>query len=155
MNNTFDVKINIEKTLIKIIDDSEDYLQPLLNIELKEPPIKFILNTNSDSVENISNLLYESIYRKELSLKDYDIKNLTLYGEISFSFSIIFYNNRINDWEPIIEKYEASITIDQITWFSRLRILFNSNDMLNLNLSYYFLLTCHSCQLLKRFWQML
>ena len=149
MNNTFDVNINIEKTLIKIIDDSEDYLQPLLNIELKEPPIKFILNTNSDSVENISNLLYESISRKELSLKDYDIKNLTLYGEISFSFSVIFYNNRINDWEPIIEKYEASITIDQITWFSRLRILFNSNDMLNLNLSYSILSTVNN--ILKKF----
>ena len=136
MNNTFDVKINFEKTLIKIIDDSDNYLRPFLNIEIKAPPIQCILNTNSDSVENISNLLFESISRKELSLKDYDIKNLALFGEIDFSFSILFYNNRINDWEPLIEKYEASITLDQIAWFSRLRLLFNSRDMLNINLSY-------------------
>ena len=144
LNNTFDVKINIEKALIKIIDDSGYYLQPLLNIEFREPPIKFKLNTNSDSVENISNFLVESISRKEIPLKDYDIKNLALYGEIGFSFSITFYNNRIEDWEPIIEKYEASITLDQIAWFSRLRILYNSNDMLNLNVSFSLLCTVNN-----------
>ena len=136
MNNTIDLKIHLEKILIKIIDDSGYYLQPLINIEFRTPPIKFILNTNSDSVKNISNLLYESISRKELSLRNYDIKSLALFGQIFFSFSVIFYNNRIDDWEPIIEKYEASITCDQVAWFSRLRILYNSNDMLNLNLSY-------------------
>ena len=136
MNNTIDLKIHLEKILIKIIDDSGYYLQPLINLEFRAPPIKFILNTNSDSVKNISNLLYESISRKEISLKNYDIKSLALFGQIFFSFSVIFYNNRIDDWEPIIEKYEASITCDQVAWFSRLRILYNSNDMLNLNLSY-------------------
>ena len=136
MNNTIDLKIHLEKILIKIIDDSGYYLQPLINVEFRAPPIKFILNTNSDSVKNISNLLYESISRKELSLRNYDIKSLALYGQIFFSFSVTFYNNRIDDWEPIIEKYEASITCDQVAWFSRLRILYNSNDMLNLNLSY-------------------
>ena len=136
INNTIDLKIHMEKTLIKIIDDSGQYLQPLLNIEFREPPIKIILNTNSDSVINITNLLLESISRKEISLNNYDIKNLALYGEIHFSFSVTFYNNRIDDWEPFIEKYEASITFDQIASFSRLRILYNSNDMLNLNLSF-------------------
>ena len=136
MNNTIDVKINMEKTLIKIIDDSGYYLKPLLNIELWEPPLKFILNTNSDSVTNISNLLIESISRKEIPIKDYDIRNLALYGEIGFNFSVTFYNNRIEDWEPIIEKYGGTITLDQIAWFSRLRVLYFSNDMFNLNVSY-------------------
>ena len=136
MNNTFDIKINMEKILIKILDDSGYCLKPLLNIEFRQPPLKLILNTNSDSVKNISNLLVETISRKELSLQNYDIKNLALHGEFIFSFSVTFYNNRIEDWEPIIEKYEASITLDQIAWFSRLRILYNSNTMLNLNLSF-------------------
>ena len=114
MNNTINLKIHMEKTLIKIIDDSGSYLQPLLNIEFREPPIKLILNTNSDSFTNIANLLLEIISRKEISLNNYDIKNLTLYGEIHFSFSATFYNNRIDDWEPLIEKYEASITFDQV-----------------------------------------
>ena len=148
MNNTIDVKIHMEKTLIKIIDDSGYYLQPLINIEFREPPIKLIINTNSDSVKNITNLLIESISRKEISLKNYDIKGLALYGEIYFSFSVTYYNNRIDDWEPIIEKYGASITLDQITWFSRLRVLYNSNDMLNLNLS--FSILCFINEVLKK-----
>ena len=78
MNNTVDVKINMEKALIKIIDDSGNYLEPLLNIEFRETPIRFILNTNSDSVINISNLLVESISRKEIPIKNYDIKSLAL-----------------------------------------------------------------------------
>ena len=136
INNTIDLKINIEKILVKIIDDSGYYLQSLLNIELRLPLIKFIFNSNSDSVKNISNLLVESISRKEMSLKNYDIKDLALYGEINFSFSITFYNNRIDDWEPIIEKYEACMIVDQIAWFSRIRIIYNSNDMFNLNISF-------------------
>ena len=148
LNNTFDVTINLEKALIKIMDDSGYYIQPLLNIEFREPPIKCIINTNSDSVDNISNFLIESISHKEISLNEYDIKNLALYAEIAFSFSITFYNNRIEDWEPIIEKYEASITLDQIAWFSRLRVLYNSNDMLNLNIS--FALLCTVNDILKK-----
>ena len=136
MNNTIDVKINMEKTLIKIIDDSGYYLEPLSNIEFWMPPIRLILNTNSDSVHNISNLLLESISRKEISIKEYDIKNMALYGELKFVFSVTYYNNRIEDWEPIIERYSASITIDQIAWFSRLRVLYQSNDMLNINASF-------------------
>ena len=136
INNTIDLKINIEKILVKIIDDSGYYLQSLLNIELRLPLIKFILNSNNDSVKNISNLLVESISRKEIPLKNYDIKDLALYGEINFSFSVTFYNNRIDDWEPIIEKYEACMIVDQIAWFSRLRIIYNSNDMFNLNISF-------------------
>ena len=136
MNNTIDIKINMGKAFIKIIDDSGYYLKPLLNIEFRETPLKFIINTNSDSVINISNLLLESISRKEISINEYDLKNLALYGKIIFSFSVTYFNNRIEDWEPIIEKYGATITLDQIAWFSRLRILYNSNDMLNINLSY-------------------
>ena len=60
---------------------------------------------------------------------------------INFNFSITFYNKRIEDWEPVIEKYGASMTFDQIAWFSRLRILYHSDDMLNLNLSFAILCT--------------
>ena len=149
MNNTIDVKVNIEKTLIKIIDNSGLYLQPFLNIEFREIPIKFILNTNSDSVDNISNLLVESISHKEIPIYEYDIKYLSLYGEINFCFSITFYNKRIEDWEPIIEKYGATITLDQITWFSRLRFLYISNDMFNINISFSILSIVND--LLKKF----
>jgi len=61
---------------------------------------------------------------------------MALYGELKFVFSVTYYNNRIEDWEPIIERYSASITIDQIAWFSRLRVLYQSNDMLNINASF-------------------
>ena len=135
-NNTIDVAINIEKILFKIINNSGYYLQPLINIEFRLPPIHFIINTNSDSVTNINNLLMESISRKEIPINQYEIQNLTIYGKIGFSFSVLFYNNRIDDWEPLIEKYSAYIILDQIAWFSRLRITYYSNDMLNLNISF-------------------
>ena len=78
----------------------------------------------------------ESISRKEIPINQYEIQNLTIYGKIGFNFSVLFYNNRIDDWEPIIEKYSAYIILDQIAWFSRLRIAYYSNDMFNLNISF-------------------
>ena len=136
MNNTIDIKINIEKILLKIINNIGYYLQPLINVEFRFTPIQLIFNSNSDSVKNINNLLIETISRKEISINEYEIRNLTIYGKISFNLIVTFYNNRIDDWEPLIEKYGASIILDQIAWFSRLRISYNSNDMFNLNLSF-------------------
>ena len=135
LNYMMDVKLVFEKFSFKFLDDSGTYLIPLLNIETKEILIKYITNSNTDSVENISNLILESISRKEIPLKDYDINGLSWYIELRFDTSINFYNDRINNWEPIIEKYSGELKVDQVTPFSRMRVLFNSDDIFNMNIS--------------------
>ena len=135
LNNMMDVKLIFEKFSFKFLDDSGAYLIPLLNIETREILIKYITNSNTDSVENISNLILESISRKEISLENYDINGLSWYIELAFDFSINFYNDRINNWEPIIERYSGNLKVDQVTSFSRMRVLFNSDDFFNMNIS--------------------
>ena len=135
INNMIDVKVAFEKLSFKYLDDSGAYLVPLLNIESHDILINYIQNSNPDSVENISNLIYESISRKEIDLKDYDINGLFMYVQIEFDTSINFYNDRINNWEPIIERYSGLLKVDQATSFSRMRISFNSDDIFNINIS--------------------
>ena len=135
INNMIDVKVAFEKLSFKYLDDSGAYLVPLLNIESHDILINYIQNSNPDSVENISNLIYESISRKEIDLKDYDINGLFMYVQIEFDTSINFYNDRINNWEPIIERYSGMLKVDQATSFSRMRISFNSDDIFNINVS--------------------
>ena len=135
INYMMDVKLVFEKFSFKFLDDSGAYLIPLLNIETEEILIKYITNSNTDSVENISNLILESIARKEIPLKEYDINGLSWYIELKFDTSINFYNDRINSWEPIIEKYSGNLKVDQVTSFSRMRVLFNSDDIFNMNIS--------------------
>ena len=76
INMMIDVKINLDKMSIRFLDDSSKYLIPLLNIETSQILVRFIQNSNTDSVENISNLLLESISKKQVPLSDYDINEL-------------------------------------------------------------------------------
>ena len=130
-----DVKINLDKMSIRFLDDSSKYLIPLLNIETSQILVRFIQNSNTDSVENISNLLLESISKKQVPLSDYDINELGMYVEMIFNIAINFYNDRINEWEPILEKYSGTLKVDQIASFSRMRIDYFSEDILNMNIS--------------------
>ena len=135
LNYMMDIKLVFEKLSFKYFDDSGIYLTPLLNIETREIMIRYITNSNTDSVENISNLILESVAKKEIPLEEYDINGLTWYIELAFDTSINFYNDRINNWEPIIEKYNGVLKVDQVTSFSRMRVLFNSDDFFNMNIS--------------------
>ena len=135
INNMIDVKVTFEKLSFKYFDDSGAYLIPLLRIESHNILTHFIQNSNPDSVENISNLILESISRREIPLKDYDINGLYMYVQLDFNTSINFYNDRINNWEPIIERYGGMLKVDQVTSFSRMRVLFNSDDIFNINIS--------------------
>ena len=135
LNNMIDVNVVFNKFSFKFLDDSGAYLIPLLNIETRQILVKYIQNSNTDSVENISNLILESIARKEIPLEKYDIKGLGWYIEVQFDISINFYNDRINNWEPIIERYSGVLKVDQVTSFSRMRVYFNSDDFFNMNIS--------------------
>ena len=107
INNMIDVKVILDKLSIRFLDDSGKYLIPLLNIETSQTIVKYIQNSDTDSVENISNLILESISKKEVPLSDYDINGLGMYVEMIFNISINFYNDRINEWEPILERYSG------------------------------------------------
>ena len=135
INYMIDVKVTLDKTCIRFLDDSGLYLIPLLNIEANKTLIKYIQNSNSDCVENISNLILESIARKEVPLEEYDINGLGMYVEMLFNISINFYNDRINDWEPIVERYSGLLKVDQVASFSRMRVYYNSDDIFNMNIS--------------------
>ena len=135
INNMMDIKVKFEKLSFKYMDDSGNYLIPLLSIDAHDILVSFIQNSNPDSIENISNLILESVARKEIPLKDYDIIGLYMYVAISFDTSINFYNDRVNNWEPIIERYSGELKVDQATSFSRMRVFFNSDDMFNMNVS--------------------
>ena len=134
-NNMIDVKVNLDKIAIRFLDDSGRYLIPLLNIEANQIIVKYIQNSNPDSVENISNLILESICKKEVPLSDYDINGLGMYVEMIFNIAINFYNDRINEWEPILERYSGVLKVDQIASFSRMRIDYLSEDIFNINIS--------------------
>ena len=108
---------------------------PLLNIEANQIIFKYIQNSNTDSVENISNLILESITKKEVPLSDYDIKGLGMYVEMIFNIPINFNNDRINEWEPILERFSGVLKLGQIASFTRMRIDYLSEDIFNINIS--------------------
>ena len=135
INNMKDIKVIFDKISIKFLDDSDNYLIPLLNIEASQTLYRLLFNSDTDSVENISNLLLESISRKEVPLEYYDINGLSYYMELIFNISIDYYNDHLSIWEPIIEQYNGVLKYDQVTPFSRTRMNFYSDDFFNMNVS--------------------
>ena len=135
INYMKDIKVIFDKISVKFLDDSDNYLIPLLNIEASQTIYRLLFNSDSDSVENISNLILESISRKEVPLEDYDINGLSYYMELIFNISIDYYNDHLSIWEPIIEQYNGVLKYDQVTPFSRTRMNFYSDDFFNMNIS--------------------
>ena len=135
INYMKDIKVVFDKISIKFLDDSSNYLIPLLNIQASQTIYKLIFNSDTDSVENISNLVLESISRKEVPLEYYDINGLSTYMELIFNITIDYYNDHLNIWEPIIEQYNGVLKYDQVTPFSRTRMIFYSDDFFNMNVS--------------------
>jgi hypothetical protein len=55
--------------------------------------------------------------------------------ELIFNITIDYYNDHLNIWEPIIEQYNGVLKYDQVTPFSRTRMIFYSDDFFNMNVS--------------------
>ena len=133
--NIMDVICTIDKVSMRFLDNTSQYISPLLNIEMNKTSFKYISNSNPKGTKNIGFLILESVSQNDIPLKDYDPYNLYQYANANFNLEINFYNDKKNDWEPIVEKFSGEFLINQFAIFSRYRSDLISNDMLNINFS--------------------
>ena len=134
-HSLMDLICTIDKTSMRFLDNTTQYISPLLNIEMNKTSFKYISNSNPKGTKNIGFVIIESVSQNEIPLKDYDPYNLYQYVNANFSMEINFYNDKKNDWEPIIEKWTGEFLINQFASFTRYRCDLISNDMLNVNFS--------------------
>ena len=136
-NNQMDFCCQMDKISLKLIDNTTNLNTPLLNVEANKISFKYISNSNSKDIDNLSNVLVESLTSKSIDIKEYNLLHLYQYMDCYFNTEINFFNDKVNDWEPIVEPWNASFKLLQVGKHTTKKINFNSDTMLNLNLSVY------------------
>ena len=135
MNNMMDIELTLDKICIRLLDNTIPNTTPLLKLEFNKISLKYISNSNPNSTENISNVIVESVSKKEIPFNEYKIYGLYQYVFFNFSVEIYFFNNGISDWEPILEKWAGEVKMLQVASFTKLKGEVSSDDMCNMNLS--------------------
>jgi hypothetical protein len=133
-NNLMDVNFKLDKAIIKLIDNTGIYDTPLNKIELSKISFKFISNSDPSDSDNMAQALVEMISQKEVT--QYNIYHLYLYLDACFNIELLSYNQKVSDWEPILEPWNATVKMSQVNKFTRLKMDFISDVMLNMNLSF-------------------
>lgn len=133
-NNLMDVNFKLDKAIIKLIDNTGVYDTPLNKIELSKISFKFISNSDPSDSDNMAQALVEMISQKEVT--HYNIYHLYKYLDACFNLEFLSYNQKVSDWEPILEPWNATVKMSQVNKFTRLKIDFISDVMLNMNLSF-------------------
>ena len=136
-NNQMDFTCNVDKISLKFIDNTANMNILLLNIEANKISFKYISNSNSNNVDNLANVLVESLTSSNIDFKEYDLLDLYQYMDCYFNMEINFFNDKVNDWEPIMEPWNASVKLIQVGKYTTMKIDFNSDTMFNLNFSVY------------------
>ena len=124
----------MDKTLIKLIDNTSFYEIPMAKIELSKISAKFLTNSDPVDTHNMAIELIEMMSGQEN--KNYNFNNLFYYMNACFNLEFLFFNTTISDWEPILEPWNGEVTLNQVAKMTRLKINMTSDIMLNINLSH-------------------
>jgi len=133
-NNLFDLNFVLEKATIKLIDNTGDYEKPLTMIELSKISTKMITNSQPYDIDNMCQAIVEMI--SERKPKNLNICNLYSYLDAYFSIEMSSFNERVSDWEPILEPWTGNFRIEQIDKITRKKMEFRSDFIMNFNLSF-------------------
>ena len=136
-NFQMDILFQMDKISMKFLDNTTMYNTPLLNIESNKISFKYISNSTPRDQDNMANAIVESITHNKISLDEYNVLNLYQYIDMSFNVEINFFNDKVNDWEPIMEPWMGNMKLSQVDRYTKMRIEFNSDELLNYNLSVY------------------
>ena len=101
--------------------------------ELSKFNLKMIKNSDPCDIDNMCQALVEMLSDKKP--KNLNICNLHMYLDSMIFIEISSFNEKYSDWEPILEPWSANFNIQQIEKITRKKIQFNSDLMLNFNIS--------------------
>lgn len=142
-NQLMDVNLNQDKFVLKLIDNTNLYEIPLLKTELSKLSVKYITNSDPVDSDNVGLALVEIISSVkhietlgERYQHHYNIYNLYQYINAYFSVEVASYNERLSAWEPIVEDWEATVSLIQVLKSTKMRVDIFSDKMVDMNFSF-------------------
>ena len=107
----------------------------LLDVKMKKLITKYLQNSIIKDKENISFALYEMLTGDEIPINKYNKNTLSMYYFVFFQIQANYYNILTNDFEPVLEPFEMSLEMMQVTPLFKARTYVIVNEIVNFNLS--------------------
>ena len=135
-NNLLITNIKSDRIGVIFFDNTQVGIKNILiDIRVKKLMCLYLQNSRITDKDNVSNTLYEILTGDELPMKNYTINNLSMYYYIFGSIQANYYNIMTNNFEPLIERFEASVEMMQVAPIFRAKTNIIINDIINYNLS--------------------
>jgi hypothetical protein len=129
------ITVKNDKIGLILFNNTETTKTILLQINLTKLKVLLKLNSKIRNKENMSLAIYEILTADYLPRTKYDINNLALFMDVLFSMDVNYLNIMINDFEPLVERFNMGVTMMQVAPFSKMKGYITTNDIINLNLS--------------------
>ena len=134
-NNHMNILCKIDKIGLILLDNTVETKTIILEVNLTKLYVNMKMNTRIKDKQNMSLELYEMLTAEILPRTKFNINQLGLYMDVLFSMDANYFNLTINEFEPLLERFNMGVTMLQVAPFCRLKGYVTTNDIINFNLS--------------------
>jgi len=138
-NQIYDFEVSLEKMKTLIYDDINKLICHLITFEVSNLKTKYIANSKPYDIENFFMFFNEIITNKQS--KNFNLYNMFSYLKVKLHLDIKLFNERYNNWEPLVEPFELLCSVHQIDKASKLYFKIICDKMIDINISTNFLFT--------------
>ena len=134
-NNSMSIGCKIDKISLILFDNTVETKTIIFEINLTKLKVNMRTNSRIKNKDNMSLELYEMLTAEILPRTKFNLKELALFIDVLFSMDANYFNITINDFEPLLERFNMGITMLQVAPFCRLKGYVTTNDVINFNVS--------------------
>ena len=134
-NNHVEINCKIDKISLILFDNTVEAKTIMLEINMTKLLVKMKTNSRIKDKGNMSLALYEMLTAEQLPRTKFDLSQLGSYIDVLFSMDANYFNLTINDFEPLLERFNMGVVMMQVAPFCKMKGYVTTNDIINFNVS--------------------
>ena len=134
-NNHMEINCKIDKISLILFDNTIEVKAIILEVNMTKLLVKMKTNSRIKDKENMSLALYETLTAEQLSRTKFNLTQLGSYIDVLFSMDANYFNINMNDFEPLLERFNMGVVMMQVAPFCKMKGYVTTNDIINLNIS--------------------
>ena len=124
-----------DKISLILFDNTVESKTIILEVNLTKLLVNMKTNSRIKDKENMTLALYEMLTADLLPRTKFNLNELALYLDVLFSMDANYFNFTINDFEPLLERFNMGVTMLRVASFCKSKGYITTNDVINFNLS--------------------
>ena len=134
-NMNMNIACKIDKISLILFDNTVEAKTIMLEVNLTKLIVKMKTNSRIKDKNNMSLAIYEMLTAEILPRTKFNTNELGLFIDVLFSMDANYFNLTINEFEPLLERFNMGVTMLQVAPFCKMKGYVTTNDIINFNLS--------------------